>query len=179
MSGSGEGRGATEDRPPRATGEETREIVSQVLKDQAERQARQREAAQRKPKRRLPLPVVAVGLALASLYVWVAAPSWLLPEPLPQPTAMQLEDGLRMEMYGLVVQIERFRSENGRLPQSLGEAAEELSPDVSYAPFPPSSYRLRGERAGTEIVYSSGEPARTLLGEAPARLQAGAAASSP
>lgn len=174
-----EPRGPGGDRPDRAPGEEAREIVSQVLKDQAERQARQREAAKKKPKRRLPLPIVALGLAVASLYVWVAAPSWLLPDPLPQPTAMQLQDGLRMQMYGLVVQIERYRRENGRLPDTLAEAAEDPPPDVSYAPFPPSSYRLSGQRAGTEIVYSSGEPARTLLGDAPSRLRAGAGAGAP
>lgn len=163
--------------PGPSTGEETREILSEVLRDQAERQARQQKAGKRR-RRRLPLPILTVVLAVASLYVWVAAPSWLLPEPLPEPTAASLQDGLRMEMYGLVVQIERFRRENGRLPATLQEAAEEASPDVSYVPFPPSSYRLEGARAGTEIVYSSGEPARTLLGDAPERIRGVSGASS-
>lgn len=176
--GSGKPRGSDADIPGPATGEETREIVSEVLREQAERQARQRDAGQRKKNRRLPLPILAVILAAASLYVWVAAPSWLLPEPLPEPTAVNLQDGLRMEMYGLVVQIERYRQENGRIPASLEQAAEEGSPDVTYVPFPPESYRLEGRRAGTEIVYSSGEPARTLLGNAPERIRGVAGASS-
>jgi len=172
-------RGSGADEPSPASGEEVRDIVSEVLKDQAERRARQREAGKRQEKKRVPLPVVATLLAIASLYVWAATPSWIVPEPLPAPTAMHLQAGRRMEMYGLVVQSQRFRDEEGRLPRTLSEAVQDPPTDVTYTAFgTDEGYRIEGTRAGTQIVYTSGDPVQALLDDAPDLIRRGLGASS-
>lgn len=98
--------------------------------------------------------------------VWAATPEFLLPEPLPEPAAAELEAGLRIEMLLLVAEINEYREDTGRVPETLERVVEDPPVDVRYAPFPPSSYRLVGERGGAQIAYQSGEPVETLRGNA-------------
>lgn len=155
------------ERPTVSSGDEAAQVVREVLEDQAERKARQREAGKRKPKKRLlPLPLVALFWGAACLVVWVGTPEFLLPEPLPEPSPARIEAGLRMEMLTLVSEINQFRTETGRVPESLDRVTEEPPPYLRYAPLPPDSYRLTGSRGGAEIVYQSGTPIEEFRGNA-------------
>lgn len=154
------------EQQPVSSGDETARAVRDVLEDQADRKARQKDASRRKKKRLLPLPLVATFWGVACLVVWVATPEFLLPEPLPEPSPARIEAGLRMEMLGLVQEINEFRDETGTVPESLELISEDRSPYLRYTPLPPTSYRLTGARAETEIVYQSGTPVEEFRGNA-------------
>lgn len=152
---------------PVSSGDEAAEAVRQVLQDQAERKARQKEASGRKEKKRLlPLPLVALFWGAACLVVWVGTPAFLLPEPLPEPSPARMEAGLRMEMLTLVSEINQYRDEIGRVPESLERVAESPPPYIRYSPLPPDTYQLTGVRGEAEIVYQSGSPVEELRGNA-------------
>lgn len=157
----------------RSVGEEAAEILAEVMRDQKERRTRQ-EAAGRRPGGRSqgPIYVLAAVLAVLTLFVWTSPPSFARPSPLPEPSAEKLEAGLRMEMFGAVVQIERYREETGEIPRSLDEVMEDPSPDIRYTPLPPSYY-LTGHRSGQEVVYRSDDPVQTLMAEARRQVEAG------
>lgn len=166
------GAGSPRKRP--SSGDEAARVLKEVMKDQAERRARQEEATRRKEKNRLlPLPVVALAWAAAALAAWVWTPAFLLPDPLPEPTPAQVETGLRMEMLSVVTRIERYRDETGRVPQTLDRILEEPPADVGFVTFSSDSYQLTGSRGGTQIVYESGDPIEELVGDATERIRNG------
>ncbi len=158
------------DRPGESrvsSGDEAAKAVREVLEDQAERKARQKKATRRKPKKRLlPLPLVALFWGAACLVVWVGTPEFLLPEPLPEPSPARIEAGLRMEMLTLVTDIDRYRTETGRVPETLERVSENPPPYIRYTPLPPESFQLTGVRGDAEIVYQSGSPVEELRGNA-------------
>lgn len=149
-----------------SSGDEAARAVREVLEDQAERKARQKQASRLKKKRLLPLPLVATLWGVACLVVWVATPEFLLPESLPEPSPARIEAGLRMEMLSLVEEINEFRDETGTVPENLELVSEDPSPFLRYTPLPPESYRLTGTRGETEIVYQSGTPVEEFRGDA-------------
>ena len=168
-------RSPEENATPKArpsSGEEAARAVQEVLRDQAERKARQKEGSKRPEKKRLlPLPVVALMWGAACLVVWAATPEFLLPEPLPEPTPVEVETGLRMEMLSLIQEIEGYREQTGRVPMTLERVMDEPPPGVRYTALAGDAYRLTGQRGGSEIVYQSGDPVEELVGDVRRRIQ--------
>lgn len=156
------------------SGDETARALREVMKDQAERKARQEEATrQRRKNRLLPLPLVALFWTATCVIAWLWTPGFLRPEPLPEPTVAEVRTGLRVEMLSAMTRIERYREETGRLPESLDQVMEEPPANVLFVTFSSGIYRLRGRRAGTEIIYQSGDPLEELLGDAVQRIRGG------
>lgn len=167
---SGKDRTSSDDEAVRA--------IRDVLRDQAEREARKKKAAKRKEKKRLlPLPVVALLWGVACLVVWAATPEFLLPEPLPEPTPAEVETGLRMEMISMVAEVESYREQTGRVPEALERVVERPPVGVRYTRLSSESYRMTGERGDTEIIYQSGDPVDDLVGDVRRQIRGGSEAS--
>lgn len=155
-----------------SSGEEAARVVQEVLRDQVERKARQKESSKRPQKKRLlPLPVVALMWGVACLVVWAATPEFLLPEPLPEPTPAEVETGLRMEMLSLIQGIESYREQTGRVPATIGRVVDEPPSGIRYTALAGDGYRVTGQRGGSEIVYQFGDPVQELVGDVRQRIQ--------
>lgn len=165
--GSGGGSGA-------ASSEEAERVIREVLQDQARRKQRREEVSRTNDGTRLlPLPLVALLWGVVCLTVWVATPSFLLPEPIPRPEPAEAEAGLRMQMLSVVGDIDRYEEEAGRVPQRLEEVTAEPPRGLEYLRLSPSTYRLVGVRGEIEIVYQSGTPTEEFLGDARRRIERG------
>ena len=153
-------------RPPRRAGSsEYGDAVSDILKDQARRKEL-RKAADVHPTRTRLHPAIPPVLALVSVWLWVFPPTALRPESPSIPPADQ-EAGLRMEMFITNVKIQRFVTENGRLPNDLADLGD--VPDaVQYLPLALNVYRLSGQTGDITVEYTSTEPVEDLLGDAQA-----------
>lgn len=174
-------RGSDPEDGRASPGEDAARAVQEVLRDQAERKARQQVGSKRpKKKRLLPLPVVALLWGVACLFVWAATPEFLLPEPLPEPTPAEVETGLRMEMLTLVSEIDAYREQTGRVPRTLDRVVDSPPASVRYTALSDEAYRLTGQRGDAEIVYQSGDPVDELVGDVRRRIQGqGGPESSP
>lgn len=167
---SGKGRPSSSDEAAR--------VIQDVMQDQAERKARKEEATKRKKKKRfLPLPVVALLWGVACLVVWAATPQFLLPEPLPEPSSAEVETGLRMEMLSMVEEIDSYREQTGRVPETLERVVDRPPSTVRYTRLSAEAYRLTGQRGETEIIYQSGDPVDDLVGDVRRQIQGGSEAS--
>jgi hypothetical protein len=102
--------------------------------------------------------LVAVGLLLTLL----TQPRWLFRRPPEEPPALQ-EASLRVRMYVEIDRVERFRTESGRLPQTLLEAGADTS-GLTYTPGE-GGYTLRGVNNGLTLTYRSDMAPREFLGE--------------
>ncbi len=156
----------------RSTGEEAAQILSEVMEDQRQKKARRESASGRKPKDDGNKTIIAAGMAVVFAILLVARPSFLMPEPVPEPARDLVEAGLRMEMYRAAVQIQRFRENAGELPDDLEQVLEDPETDLRYTRVDRSFY-LVGDRAGVEIVYRSDEALDSLLADAPQVIRQG------
>ena len=139
-----------------SSGQETADVVADVLKHAAERD----EAAQRKappkqqPKWMLPL---ALNLGLLAVYFLVAQPSWTQVNPIQPPPVDELVESTRHSLYyNGILRVDAFLADNGRLPASLDEAgAGHLAAAVQYEVRPDSTYILIVMVGETEVVFDS------------------------
>lgn len=140
-----------------STGQETADVVADVLKHAAERDeaAKQRTKPKGQSKWMLPL---AMNLGLLAVYFLVAQPQWSVIDPIqPPPPAKQVTD-LRQAIYMHgIARIETFRQNNqGRLPSSLEEAgASALVGTVDYQVRGDSTYLLSTTVGDEVISYDS------------------------
>ena len=157
-----------DDRPlyhPDLSPEEARaRAVAEVLAEQAARKEIRRQPEPRPTTtwRRVATTVV---LSLLALYVWIAVPSWVVPDPPPPVPAEREEAGLRMAVYLQAQQVRLFREERGRLPDVLEEAGEPM-PGVRYERIDARTFRIRafGERGS--VVYVSTDSLADFAGGA-------------
>ena len=162
--------------PPRpSTGSEVSTVLADVLSDQADRQRRRRGRA------RPPAPrggaawiVVAVG-AMLTVRVWTSAPAAVSPPPLPAPSPVDVEAGLRMDLYVTVLRVQAFRDSVGRLPASLDEVmADPAEADgVLYEPLGGGVFRVGGARGDAAVSWRSDRPLTELLRDAPDHVRGG------
>ena len=103
-------------------------------------------------------------LAITSIWLWAFPPAVLQPEVTIIPPANQ-EAGLRMEMFLQFVNVQRYVSANGRLPNDLEEAGDG-SDEVLYTREAGNSFRLTGRVGDITVVFTSTEPVEDLLGDA-------------
>jgi hypothetical protein len=157
----------------KATGAETVDLVSQVLKDAAQREEiRSRKAPVGRSRQR----VAAVSLPLAgafSFYLWFGQPAWVTPT-LPDPvTTEAAEAGLRVGMYFQARRIEEFRNQNGRLPETLQELGGTPPAEMTYQRVDARTYRLVGQSRGVTLTFNSEEAIQQFVGDAMNRLGIG------
>ncbi len=104
------------------------------------------------------------GLAALVLFLLagiaaVAPPGWVLPEPPAQLDAADRARGLRMALLLQAKQVEAFRVDHLRLPDSLDELAGRL-PGVVFVRSGNRAYQLIAYEAdGKAIIYDSANPA--------------------
>ena len=147
----------------RSTGNDAADVVAAVLKDQAERAERREEPAP-EPADRMPL-MGALFLLLLAATVWVllSPPAFLQPPPIPTPEPVEIEAGLRMDLWVAALSLNRFRATTGAYPATLDEALEtpEDGEDIVYERTG-TGYRLIGQRDTLVVVYESSEPLSAL-----------------
>ena len=88
-----------------------------------------------------------------------------MPIPPPAVSAVEVEAGLRMEMYIQSARIQRYLEETGRLPDDLDELGEESS-GLQYMAISNTAFRLSGSAAGVSVSYRSTTPSAELLADA-------------
>jgi hypothetical protein len=159
---------------PRPSGKETSDALAAVLDDQSERKQR-REAPPEPRDRKRKANRVAILVVLLALWMVIAPPSVLLPPPIPAPTAVDVQNGLHMDIYVAAAQVVGYRAENGRLPERLIDALAEsgAAADLVYTVRPDGNFEIRGERAGERVVYVSTESLREFRASARAAIEAG------
>ncbi len=139
------------------------EALSGVLEDQVRRKELRSAAAPTSGRPRLHASIPPV-LALVSIWLWAFPPAALRPVVPTIPPANQ-EAGLRIEMFMQFNNIQRFVSENGRLPNDLREAGDG-SDEVLYTPQTGNTFSLTGQVGDIRVDFTSSEPVENLLGNA-------------
>ncbi len=120
-------------------------------------------------------PAVPTVLALISIWLWAFRPPVLTPESPSIPLAYQ-EAGLRMEMFIRVNEIQRFLSENGRLPEQLSEVGD--SPEgMQYVPATGGTFTLSGRSRDITVYYNSTQSLSNLLADAKLIVSGGASST--
>lgn len=156
----------------RSQGNETADLVAQVLEDQKRREAAQQ---QKLPPSRARNRVAAISLPLLatfSFYLWFATPAWVTPTQ-PDPVSVaEAEAGLRVALYFQAQRIESFRQQNGRLPDALAETGS-APPEMEYERIDARTYRLSGTSRGAVLTYDSSQPLGEFVGDALSRLGIG------
>ncbi len=107
----------------------------------------------------LALALAAVG----NVYLWVGQPAWLVGERAAPMTPEREEGILRFQMYVQAQRIEAFRTQHGRLPQTLEETGEPF-PGMSYRVTGPGSWELLGVSDRARLVLLSSQPIEEFLG---------------
>jgi len=149
-----------QDPSPRSSGTDARDAVAAVLRDQAERAQRRDEPAPATVDRGPLLRVLFVVLLGATVWLLLAPPAFLRPDPIPPPSSEELHAGLRMDVWVAALSLARYRARHERWPTTLDEALEnpDEGEDLVYERLPGDRYRLTGQRDGLVVVYESDEP---------------------
>lgn len=104
----------------------------------------------------------ALALIVVLAVLLVTQPGWLFTKPV-QESPVLVDASLRVRMFVEIERIEQFRRDSTRLPASLAEAGipdDGLTYEAGYG-----SYTLTGTNRGHTLVYSSGTPPETFLGD--------------
>ena len=149
-----------------APGQEAADVVAEVLKHAAEREKAAKVRSTPKGPPRWMLPVT-VNLGVLALYFLIASPDFLLLSP--NVDVRSVEDVTAQTRRGIyfdaIMRIERFRNENGRLPETLEEAGSGLGEQgLRYAFQGDSMYLLTMSVEGGQIEFNSAsdDPAEWL-----------------
>ena len=156
--------------PRNAPGAETADLVSEVLQDAKRRQeARTRKAPIGRNRQR----VAAVSLPLAgafSFYLWFGNPAWVTPT-MPNPvTTEKAEAGLRVAMFFEAQKIESFKTQSGRLPETLLELGGSAPGEMTYSRLDARTYQLVGQSRGVTLTFNSDQAIQQFVGDAMERL---------
>jgi hypothetical protein len=142
------------------------EAFDSVLKTQAEeRLAQQREAEARRNTGRIRpgILMLAVLSFFLCTYLYIERPGWLFPDSGPLESVAIKEASLRIGMANVAQHIERYRQQNGKLPETLAEVGTQMQ-GMTYAPVDSTEWRLMGTHAGLELTLDSGQPLPKFLG---------------
>jgi hypothetical protein len=157
--------------PRKPPGAEAADLVAEVLKDAAERDAAARRREETTVGRtRQKVAMVSLPLAGAfSFYLWFGNPAWVTPT-LPDPVTAEAADaGLRVAMFFEAQKIEEFRQRTGRLPDSLDELGS-APPEMTYQRRDAQTYRLTGTSRGVTLTFDSDQAIQQFVGDAMDRL---------
>lgn len=157
--------------PPDGPSDEAHEAVRDVLLQEARRREREKDARRAGGRQRGGGPLAwtaAVLLAGVALWLLVAPPAAIQPDPPVELGTAELEAGLRMDMYVAASRVLEYRETEGSLPGSLTEAVEDPSDtvDITYEPAGGGAFRLVGRRAGQRVVWGSTQPMEVLTSPA-------------
>ena len=152
----GKGRRATD------TKQALLEAAQSALESEAEHQ---RELRKRSPKqRRKIMPAVYALLVAFSTYALLTRPAWLQAPPPPPDTPAVREANLRLTMYTQAIRVHRFVEENGRLPETLGEA-NATGVGTRLEPLDDNQFVIHGDNGTIELRLGSTDQMREFLGD--------------
>jgi hypothetical protein len=120
------------------------------------------EQAQALRRRQLVRPVTLTIIMLVLTFLAITPPAWILPPPVPAPTAAERNASIRFAIYLQAQQLERFRGARGRLPTDMTEVGEPL-PGIRYDLASPTTYILRST-TDSSIRYHSSESLSAFVG---------------
>ena len=158
-----------EQRPtPSPPGEDSKNALLEarelLVRDEAERRANSKDDSLEPKKSRL-LPLLFAATIALGLYALVSKPAWLItPPPTPESPAI-VEASLRVAMWQQALHVERYRSDEGRLPVDLGQAGAPDMTGVSYHQVGKDSYLITGNNGEVDLVLQSEESFDDFLGE--------------
>jgi hypothetical protein len=157
-------------QPPRpSSAAERKKLIEEYVqskRSEVERHSlEQVEAARRKRVTRRGLLGVMLTIALVLAF---RPPAWILPAPLPTPTAAERDASIRFAMYLQAQQVEHFRATRGRIPSQLAEAGQPI-PGIEYSALTGTTYRLRSTVDST-IRFTSTDSLNAFLGESMVQL---------
>jgi hypothetical protein len=159
---------APDDRSDDRIDSEHARIVAEVLEDQARRKA-VREALDTLPGDDSDRSFfVQVGLLVTGtffFYLLFFSPTWIAPTAPDPITAEQTEDGLRFAIAFTASRIESFRTEQGRLPQSIDEVGGARD-GVEYQRLDQDTFVVRATTGATTLHYVSTVPLADFVGDA-------------
>ena len=142
--------------PDASSGQETADVVADVLRHAAERDEAASLRAGPKPQPKWMLPL-AMNMGLLAVYFLVAQPSWTTVNPIQPPPAQEQAQSLRLAIaIEGIGRIDGFLLANGRLPRSLEEAgAGGLDGMVEYVVRGDATYALIATVGEEVIAYDS------------------------
>jgi hypothetical protein len=152
--------------PPTTSGHhgEYGDALADILDDQAQRSERRKTGPVWKARRKIH-PILPPGLAAFSFWLWVFPPELLEPIPPPPVSTVEVEAGLRIEMFVQSTRIRKYLDDNGRLPSALDEIGEDAN-GLQYVAVSSTEFVLSGESGGVAVSYRSTTPAADLLADA-------------
>jgi len=140
------------------------EARESAIQDSAKRRAISVRESRGSKKSRL-LPFAFIASVALGLYALAAQPTWLVTPPPPPESPVIVEASLRVAMWQEALYVERFRSEEGRLPVDLAQAGAPDVDGISYTRVGEDSYQISGSNGDVDLVLRSDEPFDDFLGE--------------
>lgn len=140
------------------------EARESAIQDEAERRANYRDDG-RGPKKSHILPFMFIASVGFGLYALASQPTWLVTPPPPPESPVIVEASLRVAMWQEALYVERFRSEEGRLPVDLAQAGAPDVDGISYTRVGEDSYLIIGSNGDVDLVLRSDEPFDDFVGE--------------
>ncbi len=159
-------------RPEDARGDEAADAVAAVLKHAADRDeaARGRTAPKKQPRWMLPL---GINLAVFAVYLLIAPPDFVVMNPVEGPDEASQVESLQTAMWLQAQQINQYRIETGRLPDTLEDLPREpVAGSIEYV-REGTGYRLVAVVADAAIVYDSQETDGSFQATVSKRMGAG------
>ncbi|MFQ5538484.1 MAG: hypothetical protein ACE5GJ_13655 [Gemmatimonadota bacterium] len=155
----------------KGAGEETADVVAAVLQHAAEREksAHAKPPPKKQPKWMLPL---GINLSVLALYLLIAPPSFVTMNPIEGPDQASQEESMRVAMWLQAQQIEKYRIDHGRLPETVAELGRTLPQGMEYHRTG-DSFQLIGVVGDTPVVYDSSQPQGDFEGVVAGRLSGG------
>lgn len=154
------------DEPERDSPSEHAKVLAEVLDDQKRR--KEARAASTRRGRTDTSFFVQVGLLVSAtffFYLLFFSPTWIAPDPAPPISAERTEDSLRFYLFTLARQVDAFREERGRLPDSVDELAG-AKPGTEYVRLTARDYRIRYTSGDVSMLYESTQDVNEFLGDA-------------
>jgi len=140
---------------------EAREIL---VRDEDERRTNSKDDGA-EPKKSRFLPFLFMAAIALGVYALAAKPAWLITPPPPPESPVILEASLRVAMWQEALYVERYRSEEGRLPVDLVEAGAPHVNGVFYHMVGEDSYLITGSNGQLDLVLRAEESFDDFLGE--------------
>jgi hypothetical protein len=151
-------------QPPDDSKKALAEARELAVRDEAERLAKSREEVPKRKDARF-LPFAFIATVAFGLYAIATQPSWLITPPPPPEPPVIVEASLRVAMWQQALHVERYRSEEGRLPVDLDQSGAPHIDGVSYHKVGEDSYLITGSSGQMDLVLRSDESFDTFLGE--------------
>lgn len=140
---------------------EAREVA---VRDGTDRQSHSKDDGTYPRKSRL-LPLLFFVTVAFGGYVLVTKPAWLITPPPPPEPAPIVDASLRVAMWQQALYVERYRTNEGRLPEDLAQAGAPQMDGIFYHRIGEGSYLISGSNGDIDLVLRSEDSFDDFVGE--------------